>query len=225
MRHHPCAEGLGAGDDVEHARRQKVGDDPRGVQRSNGGKRRWLHDQRVAGQEGGSEFQGEHEHRAVPRRDRRNDADRSVRDDYALFGIVGQHHIVDPLLGEPTQVRDEPLDLEAGQVKRLSQLLRHYDGEVFDVLSQPVGSSDQHRSPVIDRRRGPLWERTVCCGKGCIQLFPAACRNLGYDLAGRGVFDIEELVRDNLLSVDDHSRFVLHTSGCQCIAPVLFSIR
>ncbi len=104
-RQHAADLARGPGDDVEDARRDagargELGERERGVGRL---RRRLAHD-RAAGGERGRDLAGDHRGREVPRRDRRDDADRLAQHEDALVRLVaGDHVAVDALrfLGEP----------------------------------------------------------------------------------------------------------------------------
>ena len=127
---HRGAEVVAAGYHVDHARRHDLVDELAEAQRGEGRVRRGLEHDRVAGPEGRRQLPHGQAEREVPRRDRRDDAERAVGDLDQGVVVVLQHLAGDLEAGVVLEPGVADRRFGRGHGKRLPRLLRQHRREL-----------------------------------------------------------------------------------------------
>ena len=165
----------------------------------------------AAGGERGPDLPGDHRDRVVPRRDRRDHADRLVQHDEALVGARRRDRLaVDALglLGEPQQEVGGVLHLVAGHAERLALLARHRRRQLLLALHHELPGPVKPGRAVIRRQPGPGREGAVRRLDGTARIFARPVRHVRDLLAGRRVAHLEgrAAARVQPFALDIHRR-------------------
>ena len=150
-----------AGDDVEHAGRQDVGGDLGEPQRGERRELRRLEHDGVAGRERGADLPRGHVQRVVPRRDRRDDAERVAPDERGVLLVVlagGAAFEEARAAGEEAQVVDGEVHLELDHADRLADVGDLELAEALHVGVDGVGHLVEHLAALAGRAGGPAGE-------------------------------------------------------------------
>ncbi|MNK86103.1 hypothetical protein D3C87_1060060 [compost metagenome] len=195
-------------DDVQHARRQQVGDQ---LGEDHDRQRRLLgrleHDA-VAGGQCRGEFPGGHQQREVPRNDLPDHAQRFVE-------VIGRGQFVD--LGSPAFLGADA----AGEVTEVVGSQRHVgvqgfahglavvpgfgDGQHLKVLLDAVGDFQQHQGAVLGRGLAPGVGSGMGGVEGLVDVGGAGAREFGdhFTVDRRGVGEVLAIDRSDKLATDE----------------------
>ena len=184
-------------DQVEHARRhagfmREQHERERGERRVLGR----LADDRAARRQRGRDLARDHREREIPRRDRRDDADRLLHRRHPLAALLLRNDVaVDArrFVGEPLHVGRAVQHLAASFRERLALFERDEPAERVGVLHHQIVPAMQHRRALFGQRVAPGGERARGgvgggAGVGC-----TAVGDVGDHFAGRRVRHAEAL--------------------------------
>ena len=184
-----------AGHDVDHALREAglLGQHAPGERRI-GRLRGRLHDRRAARRQRRAELAGQHGGREIPRRDRRDHADRLLGGDDAAVGPGRRHHVAigaAALFGEPQHIGRRDRDLALGLGERLALLGGQEFGERLLVVHDRVMQLAQQLVAVEHRGLLPRLEGRFGRLDGAARLGFAGLRHRADLEAGRRIGHID----------------------------------
>ena len=206
--------GTVAGDDVEHARRQDVGDQLGEPQRRDRRQLGRLEHHDVARRQRRADLPDRHHQRVVPRRDLADDAQRLAPDQrrVALAVLAGQRAVQRARrAGEEAQLVGAHRHLLGGQRVRLADVDRLERGELLDVVVDDVGHGQEQLLAAAGRR---VAERDPGGARGGDRALDVGARPLGHarddlargrveDVAGRAVDAVDQLAADQVAELAD----------------------
>ena len=181
----------GAGDDVEHARRNAcLFGQRRQRQRGKRRLRCGAHDKGAAGGQRGRGFAGDHRIGKIPRRDGGTHADRLFEHQHAAVGRGrGDGVAVHPfgLLGIPLDIRRAVGNLALGLGQRLALLQSQDFGQRAFVFQHQIKPAAQQRGTLAGAFGAPVRKRGIGSLNGAFGLRRAHIRHAADGFAGSGI--------------------------------------
>ncbi len=210
MLGHPAAQRIAAGHGVEHARRQGGARHlahQKGRQRRIG---RGLQHHRVAGIEAVRDLVGRQDDREIPRRDRRDDAERMIDQLDPVLAVVADDLGLDLELAHGFELMGGAADLPFRLAQRLALLARQDRADLVDACGKSVCEIGDRLAALCEAFAAPRTEGRTGCSNCAVELLARCIGAFGERLAGRRIDDVEALFAALGLAVDGVRVLVRH---------------